>query len=441
MYGHFAHSRTASGARLYGALFVGLALLACPVRLLRAQGAYPATGGSGLEPHAAQGVPPVLHFCWTNCFTLTLAHGLYVRADGSDETWTIERYTPTSFVLHRHDGPAAWNGFSADVTYRGDVSNERLENVTVNGARVSGIRMAWGDALDTLPGSNAERDQGNSAQDPAQYAEAAAQSPVDTGPIEVQAADAPPPLPDEEQPPCPAEGYLWTPGYWAWGAAGYYWVRGAWLAPPRVGLLWTPGYWGFAGAVYVFHPGYWGAHVGYYGGINYGFGYAGVGFSGGRWMGGSFAYNTAVSHVSLDVVHNTYSEGVVDRIAVSKVSYNGGPGGTDAVPSAQERAAASEPHWTNAHSQPIRQAAGGAAYRAQSNDRIRAVAVTPRPAAPSAPRPTRTRSASPAVTRVSVAPSSQDEPGATRPRAAARQPAAPRPSRGASANAPPRARP
>ena len=31
--------------------------------------------------------------------------------------------------------------------------------------------------------------------------------------------------------------------------------------------------------------GYWGPHVGYYGGVNYGFGYMGVGFAGGAWRG------------------------------------------------------------------------------------------------------------------------------------------------------------
>ena len=40
---------------------------------------------------------------------------------------------------------------------------------------------------------------------------------------------------------------MWTPGYWAWGAAGDYWVPGVWVRPPMVGVLWTPGYWGFVG--------------------------------------------------------------------------------------------------------------------------------------------------------------------------------------------------
>ena len=58
-------------------------------------------------------------------------------------------------------------------------------------------------------------------------------------------------------------------------------------SPPRAGVLWTPGYWGFAGGVYAWHAGYWGPHVGFYGGINYGFGYGGVGFVGGEWRGES----------------------------------------------------------------------------------------------------------------------------------------------------------
>ena len=88
----------------------------------------------------------------------------------------------------------------------------------------------------------------------------------------------PPALPVYAQPPCPVEGYMWTPGYWAYGPEGYYWVPGVWVAPPRVGVFWTPGYWGFAGGLYGWHAGYWGPHVGFYGGINYGFGYGGVGF-------------------------------------------------------------------------------------------------------------------------------------------------------------------
>ncbi|MGZ3820966.1 MAG: YXWGXW repeat-containing protein, partial [Mucilaginibacter sp.] len=121
---------------------------------------------------------------------------------------------------------------------------------------------------------------------------------------------APPELPTYEQPPCPVDGYLWVPGYWAFNPVnGYYWVPGVWVAPPDTGLLWTPAYWGFNGIAFVFHPGYWGARVGFYGGINYGYGYGGYGFVGGSWSGRYFRYNTAVVRVNTTVIHNTY----VDR--------------------------------------------------------------------------------------------------------------------------------
>src|ERR1700728_1941401 len=71
---------------------------------------------------------------------------------------------------------------------------------------------------------------------------------------------APPALPVYEQPPCPAEGYIWTPGYWAWDAddADYYWVPGTWVLAPEVGFLWTPAWWGWSGGAYLFHAGWWG---------------------------------------------------------------------------------------------------------------------------------------------------------------------------------------
>jgi hypothetical protein len=155
----------------------------------------------------------------------------------------------------------------------------------------------------------------------------------------------PPALPVYVQPPCPTEGFLWTPGYWAYGDAGYYWVPGVWVAPPRPGLLWTPGYWGFAGGVYGWHAGYWGPHVGFYGGVNYGFGYGGAGFVGGEWRGGRFAYNTAVLNVNTTVVHNTFIDRTVvhENVGV-RASFNGGPDGTRAMPTARERAAEREEH-------------------------------------------------------------------------------------------------
>src|SRR5580693_1295107 len=152
---------------------------------------------------------------------------------------------------------------------------------------------------------------------------------------------APPALPVYEQPALPAPGYLWTPGYWSYGDAGYFWVPGVWVQPPSAGLLWTPGYWGFEGGVYGWHAGYWGPHIGFYGGVNYGFGYGGVGFCGGMWRGGVFAYNRAVMNVNVVNVTNVYSRTVV--VNNVHTSFNG-PGGIDVRPTAQEEAYSREPH-------------------------------------------------------------------------------------------------
>lgn len=163
--------------------------------------------------------------------------------------------------------------------------------------------------------------------------------------VAISISIAPPVLPVYSQPPCPIEGYLWTPGYWAWSSAGYYWVPGVWVHPPQVGVLWTPGYWAFGGGTYLWHSGYWGPHVGFYGGVNYGFGFTGVGFVGGVWSGGVFRYNTAVMRVNTAVVRNVY----IDRTVVhntyvnNRVSFNG-PGGLSARPSSQQQMAMREPH-------------------------------------------------------------------------------------------------
>ena len=60
--------------------------------------------------------------------------------------------------------------------------------------------------------------------------------------VEFSVGFAPPPLPVYEQPICPGEGYIWTPGYWAWDDddQDYYWVPGTWVEAPQVGYLWHP---------------------------------------------------------------------------------------------------------------------------------------------------------------------------------------------------------
>jgi hypothetical protein len=159
---------------------------------------------------------------------------------------------------------------------------------------------------------------------------------------------APPALPVYVQPPLPAPGYIWTPGYWVYGDAGYFWVPGVWVMPPSAGLLWTPGYWGFAGGVYGWHAGYWGPHVGFYGGVNYGFGYGGIGFVGGEWRGGVFAYNSAVANFGSVHVTNVYvNRTIVTQNTIANanhMSFNGA-GGIQARASATEMQAANERHF------------------------------------------------------------------------------------------------
>jgi hypothetical protein len=161
---------------------------------------------------------------------------------------------------------------------------------------------------------------------------------------------APPALPVYEQPVCPEPGLMWTPGYWSYGPDGYFWVPGAWVPAPYTGALWTPGYWGWSGGRYFFHDGYWGPHVGYYGGVNYGFGYSGIGFAGGLWRGGFFSYNTAVMHVGIGggwgsrvyVDHAVVERGFVDR--GSHVAFSGGPGGIHHEAGPEERLAEHDQH-------------------------------------------------------------------------------------------------
>ena len=202
-----------------------------------------------------------------------------------------------------------------------------------------------------------------------------------------QASEPPPPLPVYEQPPCPEEGYIWTPGQWRWGAEGYFWVPGTWVAPPQVGMLWTPGFWALAGAVYVFHAGHWGNHVGYYGGINYGGGYGGSGYAGGRWSNNRFQYNTAVSNVNVTNVHNTYNETVVNNVTVNntnvqRVSYVGAAPARP-EPTRAELGAAREPHYapTPPQAQHHEVARTNPMQNAVRNEGRPPVAATPRPGA------------------------------------------------------------
>ena len=197
---------------------------------------------------------------------------------------------------------------------------------------------------------------------------------------------APPVLPVYAQPVIPGPGYIWTPGYWGWNGTGYYWVPGTWVLPPRVGVLWTPGYWGWSNGAYVFNAGYWGPTVGFYGGINYGFGYGGVGFAGGHWSNGAFAYNTAVTNVGATHIGNTYNAPVnINRTTniTNNVSYNGGQGGTTAAPTAAQKTYASQEHIapTAAQIQHEQKASTNPALSYAHNKGVPPIGATARPGA------------------------------------------------------------
>ena len=191
----------------------------------------------------------------------------------------------------------------------------------------------------------------------------------------------PPALPVYAQPVCPGAGYIWVPGYWAYGPDGYFWVPGTWVLSPEPGLLWTPGYWGFGEGIYVWHAGYWGPRVGFYGGINYGFGYTGVGFVGGYWRGGNYYYNRSVTNVNVTVIHNTYNTTVVNNnTTINRTSFNGGSGGITARPRPEEMAAEHDHHvaMTGEQNRHFEAARGDRSLLASENHGRPEVAATPR---------------------------------------------------------------
>lgn len=190
----------------------------------------------------------------------------------------------------------------------------------------------------------------------------------------------PPAIPVYEQPVCPGDGYIWTPGYWAWDDdnGDYYWVPGTWVLAPEAGFLWTPPWWGWEDGAYLFHAGWWGPHVGFYGGINYGFGYFGDGFVGGRWDGGHFFYNRSVTNINVVNIRNVYNENVV--INNNHISYNGGEGGVVARARPQEEEWARERHIgpVGAQTEHLQAARSNRELRASVNQGRPPIAATPR---------------------------------------------------------------
>jgi hypothetical protein len=161
-------------------------------------------------------------------------------------------------------------------------------------------------------------------------------------------------------------------------------VPGTWVLAPQPGYLWTPAYWGWYGGNYVFYNGYWGPQVGFYGGIDYGYGYGGHGYDGGRWDNGHFFYNRSVNNVNVTVVHNVYETNVVNENRnVPRTSYNGGNGGVNARPTSQEQAVAHERHVAPvaAQNEQVQAARSNTQLRASENHGNPPIAATTKPGA------------------------------------------------------------
>src|SRR5882724_4364814 len=203
--------------------------------------------------------------------------------------------------------------------------------------------------------------------------------------VNISVGVPPPELPVYDQPPIPGEGYIWTPGYWAWSDddQDYYWVPGTWVLAPQPEYLWTPGYWGAEGGLFIWHLGYWGPHVGFYGGVNYGYGYGGRGYEGGYWEGGRMYYNRSVNNISNTNITNVYNKTVINNVTVNRVSYNGGNGGVPARPTSVEEAATRERHIpvTPVQRQHDQTARTNPELRASQNQGRPPIAATPRPGA------------------------------------------------------------
>ena len=200
--------------------------------------------------------------------------------------------------------------------------------------------------------------------------------------IGITVSFGPPPIPYYVQPPAPEPNYIWSPGYWGYDPnSGYYWVPGTWVPAPQYGYLWTPGYWAFNGVAFVFSSGYWAPEVGWYGGVDYGYGYYGNGYRGGRWRGHEFLYNTAVTNVNRTIVRNVYVDRTVVNNNWNRVSYNGGRGGLAVRPSQSQLAVARGPHIgpTSVQVQHARFASTNRAFASSVNHGRPATAAVARP--------------------------------------------------------------
>jgi hypothetical protein len=117
--------------------------------------------------------------------------------------------------------------------------------------------------------------------------------------------------------------------------------------------------------------------VGFYGGINYGFGYFGNGYDGGRWDNGHFFYNQSYSQVNVSINRNVYNTRV-ENTTINRVSFNGGSGGVQLRATAQKESFANERHMAPvaAQTEHVQSARANAELRASANNGKPPIAAT-----------------------------------------------------------------
>lgn len=112
-----------------------------------------------------------MHFCGGNCFTLHYENGRYVAGQG---IWSFTRFTRESVILFRQEPDTPWAASigwpGGKVVYKGHLSND-LDSMIIeseNGGtkNIEKLKLAWGPALNTVPGSNEERERMQGSQPP-----------------------------------------------------------------------------------------------------------------------------------------------------------------------------------------------------------------------------------------------------------------------------------
>lgn len=116
------------------------------------------------------GVPGVIHWCAAHCITLIWQNGHYTNASAPEASeWTLDSFSTESFVMRRTDyqnkaGETVVGGkavLSGRVSEQGNTVADGKITWTYHpccGTGTSSFTAAWGAALDTVPGSDEERD-------------------------------------------------------------------------------------------------------------------------------------------------------------------------------------------------------------------------------------------------------------------------------------------